>query len=694
MIKTEVLNEHLKNYPDEKELLTPFLNGFEVTWGKRVPSHNTLISVYFLLPQDHYKESYGFDNEIVLIYSPYSNMEARTLQAIEQVFTQSPAKGRVETLNYFLISDDNNIESWLDQYNSSKQETKIIIPFSKQEIIKNKNDNWFLKNKLDSKFFTRDLFSNSLPLTEDSYFFGRDALAKGYIDSIKKNENRGVFGLRKTGKTSLLFKIKRLCESNLDNVLVIYLDCKRPDIRKANWYELLEYISEKINTELKIKKNLDFSEKKASKSFINLLNHISKEKNNKSYSICLMFDEIEYISYLSKTDKHWKQDFIEFWQTLWSAQSEIKCLSFILGGVNASVVENDLIDGVQNPLFGIVPNNYLTGFTDDECKLMLKKIGKRMGLQFDPSAITDIRNWYGGHPLLIRQACSQLNALLLKEKKQKPFKITSNLFHENKDRIDQELIYYSNHAISEIKEFYPDDYFMFELLATNQDLEFYSFSKDDPSLVKKLLNYQLIKEVNNNCEINIPVIADRVAHDFKKSNGTELIYPIIMKNRETWLSQRIGNIAKEFDNLEKFINKKSEDKLFGSNSFPNGVELGNITVSTDKNSFLSFMNVLNKCFVESIEKYGKDISINNYFWENIKTGYPHLWDCLHRIKIYRHEVDHLHLNDTTTNNYLEYLKEDFEGKSFSQITDPYFVLQQRILDRLLLSLLKEINIRS
>ena len=44
-----------------------------------------------------------------------------------------------------------------------------------------------------------------------------------------------------------------------------------------------------------------------------------------------------------------------------------------------------------------------------------------------------------------------------------------------------------------------------------------------------------------------------------------------MKNREIWLSQRIGNIAKEFDNLEKFINKKSEDKLFGSNSFPNGV---------------------------------------------------------------------------------------------------------------------------
>lgn len=364
-IRPEVLTDHLSKYPQEESLLNPFLSGFEVTWAKRIPSHNTFIHVYFLLPQSHYKEAYGFDNEIVLIYSPYPHMEPRTLQAIEQIFTQSPAKGRVETLNYFLISDDSGIESWLEQYNSSRQETKIIIPFSKQEIIDNQGDNWFIRNKLDRKFFTRDLFSNSLPLTEDSYFFGRDAIVQSYLDSIKNNENRGVFGLRKTGKTSLLFKIKRLCESNLNDVVILYLDCKRPDIRKSRWYELLDDIADQIKDKVGYKKSLEFSERKASKSFFNLLKVI-KDKYN--LNICLMFDEIEYISYLSKTDTHWRKDFIEFWQTLWSAQSEIKCLSLILGGVNADVVENDLIDQIQNPLFGIVPNNYLAGLQKKNVK--------------------------------------------------------------------------------------------------------------------------------------------------------------------------------------------------------------------------------------------------------------------------------------------------------------------------------------
>ena len=62
--------------------------------------------------------------------------------------------------------------------------------------------------------------------------------------------------------------------------------------------------------------------------------------------------------------------------------------------------------------------------------------------------------------------------------------------------------------------------------------------------------------------------------------------------------------------------------------------------------------------------------------------------------MYRHDHDHLHLNIPTTEQYLIFLKEDFENKSFSEINDPYFVLQQRLLDRLLLGLRREIDYRS
>lgn len=690
LIKKDVEDNHLAKHPQERELLTPFLDGFDVVWGNKIRAHNTEISVYFLLPLQHYKESFGFENEILLAYSPYGKMEPRALQAIEQFFSASPAKGRVETINYFLISDDVGVSEWLDAYVSSKQEAKIIVSFSKKEITDHKGDGWFLRNKLSNSFFGRDLFNYSLPLVEDTYFFGRQATAMEYFDAIRRSENKGIFGLRKTGKTSLLFKVKRLCETE-GSLLVHYLDCKQPHIRKSRWFELLEDIASHIKTELSIQGDYDFSEKKASKSFVDLI----KVANSKNKRVCLMFDEVEYISFISPKDPHWKDDYLEFWQTLWSSQSQFKCLSLILAGVNSSVVETDLVEKVQNPLFGIVPNKYLTGFTIEECRVMLRKLGRRMGINFDIASCDAIRNWYGGHPLLVRQACSTLNSFL-SENQDRPFSINCEIFEKHKNGIDTELTFYSDHAVSEIREFYPDEYYMFELLATGQELKFNERAKNSQNL-KHLLSYQIIKEAGDGIGYiaNIPVIAQRVAHESRAKDGRSLIYPIVdLDRRATWLARRIDELATDFGVLQRLIENAVTIKLFGSNSFPEGVALKTCKVVQDKNEFLVFINILNRCFVESVEKYGKDSGKSEFFWNDVKAAYANLWPVLHRIKVYRNDADHLHLNQATTNKYMSFLEEDFEGKNFSQVTDPYFTLQQRVLDRLLLAVQKEISVRS
>ncbi|MDX7856434.1 ATP-binding protein [Aeromonas caviae] len=692
IIKKDVMDNHLKNHPDERAIVTPFLDGFDIMWANKRRSHNTELSIYFLSPLQHYKESYGFENEVLLAYAPYKKMEPRTLQAIEQTFSDSPAKGRVETLNYFLISDDENISDWLDSYLSSKQETRIIVSFSKDELLENKDNGWYLRNKLSNNFFGRDLFNYSLPLVEDTYFFGRQAETMEYFDAVRRSENKGIFGLRKTGKTSLLFKVKRLCESER-KIHTYYIDCKQPHIRKSRWFELLEDISEQIRVGLNIKKNKAhvFNERLASKSFVDLIREVSL----RNAKICLMLDEAEYISFISPLDIHWKKDYLEFWQTLWSAQSQVKCLSLIIAGVNASIVETDLVDGVQNPLFGIVPHKYLTGFNNDECRTMLKKLGRRMGIDFNSETCEVIRRWYGGHPLLVRQACSTLNSFLSK-KEERPFVITLDVFDKHKELIDTELTFYSDHAISEIKLFYPDEYLMFELLSTGQELDFNEYSKETQYL-KHLINYQLIRKVcdNSGYTPNIPVIAQRVAHESRSKDNRGLIYPIIDSSvRQPWLIRRIDEISNDFSVLQKIVSTGKTISLFGSNSFPEGVELKSTNVVSNKQTFLSFINTVNRCFVESIERYGKDISKKEYFWSDIKREYPYLWPALHRIKVYRNEADHLHLKINVTQDYINYLNEDFEGKNFSQIEEPYFVLQQRILDRLLLALQKEISSKS
>lgn len=682
-IRTEVREQYLDKYPEEENLLKPFLDGFHITWAKKSKNYNTELTTFFLSPEQHYKEAYGFENEILLVYAPYDRMEPRTLQAVEQILSMSPAKGRVETLNYFIISQANDVREWLDSYNSSRQESRIIVAFTKEELLVNIGNNYFVRNRLDEQFFGRDLFNYSLPLVEDTYFFGRQNLLMEYYDSIRRCENKAIFGLRKTGKTSFLFKLRRLCE-NEKAAVTIYLDCKQPHIRKSRWNELLEDIGHDICKNFGLTNNFTFSEKKASKSFFEIIENVYK-KNGR---ICLIFDEIEYVSFVAQKDPHWHEDFIEFWQTLWSCQSQYKCLCYLIAGVNPTVVEKDTVNMVQNPLFGIVSHRYMTGFTIDEVSVMLKKLGKRMGLKFTPSAISKIHKWYGGHPLLTRLACSSLNTFL-SSKQDKPIDITDLTFEQQKSDIDRELIFYCTHAVSELRQFYEDEYFMFELLATGQELEFKQLSRET-SYLKHLLDYGLVEVSSNNYSIKIPVIGKRVAIDSANSEKRNLIYPIVVSDkRSSWLNRRKEEILNDIRVFEKLIKDAKKTMLFGVNSFPEADSFKDIIVSTSKESFSYFVNVLSRCFVESIESYGKELNKQKYFWNEIKDEYPSLWPVLHRIKVYRNERDHLDLTTKVNEDFLAYLKEDFEGKSFSNIDDPYFVIQQRILDRLLLGILQE-----
>lgn len=684
-IRKEVRDNYLVHHPEDEAFLTPFLSGFFVTWARERKEYNTILKVFFLSPEDHIRESYGFENEILLVYAPFNTMEPRTLQAVEQIYTQSPAKGRVETLNFFLVSDAENIREWLDSYTSSRQESRIIVSFTKHELENARGDSWFIRNRLNEQFFGRDLFNYSLPLVEDTYFFGRQQLVMEYLDSIKINENKAIFGLRKTGKTSFLFKLKRLIEA--ENIgTVIYLDCKVPDIRMLRWNELLEEISIKICSLLKIKHDGDYSERRASRALFNIL----EKAKNKNLKICLMLDEIEYISFVAKRDKHWHQDFVEFWQTMWSCQSQLKNFSFVISGVNPSVVEKDIVNGVQNPLFGIVHHKYLTGFTEEETRTMVRNLGKRMGLKITYDAVSDLYNWYGGHPLLTRLACSWFNTTLALLQR-KPIEITKEIFGKEKRKCDTELVFYCGHVVSELKEFYPDEYFMLELLSSGQMVDFRELAESE-AYIRHLTNYGIVEKKDGEFHSTIPVVTQYVGIELARRDGRALIYKTIdSQNRTVWLARRVEEIITDIRVMERIIRKNNGIPIFGPTSFPEADRFKEMKVVETKDQFVSFINTCNRCFVESIDLYGKSIGNTQYFRNDVKMAYPSLHSTLYRIRVYRNESDHLELNQAVNEKYVEFLKEDMEEKTPSQVNDFYFVLQQRILDGLLYNIQVEIT---
>ena len=130
-------------------------------------------------------------------------------------------------------------------------------------------------------------------------------------------------------------------------------------------------------------------------------------------------------------------------------------------------------------------------------------------------------------------------------------------------------------------------------------------------------------------------------------------------------------------------------KLFGENSFPEADRFVNVGPVSNEPEFENFFNICNRCFVESIEKYGKSLGKKKYFWNEIKSTYPALFDVLHRIKVYRHSSDRLELNPDVAKKYKKFWNED--TASVTDFEEQRFVIQQKLLEAFLSAIQTEID---
>lgn len=684
IIHEEVHRMVLAQYPDQVDMLKPFLYGFDVTYGERKKLNNTILFAYLLKPEDFIKNGFGIEKEMLLAFSMYEELQARAIQAVNMLFDIFPYRNRIDTLNCFFVSKDNKVLEYKGLTAFGEGCSRVIVPLVYAELLNNKNDSWYIRNQLKDNFFDVDLFGYTLPLRDEASFFGRQQIVSRYIDSIRRCENKGVFGVRKTGKTSLLFKIDRIIrEQNLG--FVFFYDCKSPSYRKFHWNELLGEICDNIAKRLHIRIRRDYDERNIIKSF----RYAMKEASVRNKKIVIIFDEIEYISFRSPLDQHWKTEYVEFWQTMWSVQSLHRNLVFIISGVNASVTEIDMVNGVQNPLFGIVQSEYLQGLSKEETHFMIRTLGKRMGLKFSYDTIEFIFDQYNGHPMLSRLACSFIGRQF--ENQQRPVNISLDAVKNMQADIDIDLAYYFKHIVSEIQQFYPDEYEMFELLASGQTSDFVELSTLS-DFVKHLYSYGLVAKNDANMPyVKMPVAGRYVALELAKKENRTTIFKIVESQKRTqWVEQRIRSIIRDMRLLETAINSGQLPPLFGNNSFPEAEKFASLTAVTNKMEFENFFNVCNRCFVESIENYGKSIGKNNYFWSDIKNQYKSLFETLHRIKIYRHSADHLQLQPQVAQNYRRFWQEDTEG--VSDENECYFCIQQRLLESFLTNLQIEMGI--
>lgn len=502
----------------EKHLIWQLKQLWFVTFAKYQNFKGSDYSFAFLRPTERVQEAFRLEREILVLISRYDNFDSRTLDFVDKLMFEY--HNRLDKLCFILISNDKNINTKIKELTLREPESRIIVPFNYDEFF-NENAQECIWNRLKEQFYGRDLYSFESPLQNDTYFFGRNEFVHFFYDKYRTGENSGLFGLRKIGKTSVLYALERQLSAR--DEFSIFIDCQDPSLHKRRWFEALEFIIQKISFKLKSQSNfdllaeLDYSEINASISFVKDLRKIYSKIDKKR--ILLIFDEIENLTYSLSPTEHWKSggDYISFWQAIRSAyQANNHLFSFLISGVNPKIIETGEINGFDNPIYRMITPKYLNFFNVEQVKEMVGTIGNYMGLTFDEEIFTFLTEEYGGHPFLIRQVCSFIHNDISNNR---PIRASKYYYKSKKEIFDKRLIDYIDLIIQVLKNWYPEEHILLEKLALGNSTLDSDKNVEQDILIQHLFGYNLITKDNQNYYIKINAVKSYL------KNKSKLILP-------------------------------------------------------------------------------------------------------------------------------------------------------------------------
>jgi len=493
---------------DERKILSALSENWYLTnSGDTVQIAQSRYDYFLMKPTPRTAEMFNIEREIVCVFSDYANFEPRSLDIFDRILATLP-KLRAETICQVLICRAPGAEDKVDRLLKSDPERPIVLPFTYGELLRGGSVTAIVENRFRKHFYSRDLFSFLSPLKKDTYFFGRATLINELVNRHKSGEHSSLFGLRKSGKTSIVYAIERRLESTGD--LVVSLDCESPSVHLLRWNELLQKIVVKYHEIRKSKVKLEtterYGEKLAAESFEEDILKIWTAK--KPSPALFIFDEIERITPSTASSEHWRtgSDFIYFWQSLRGFfQKHPQVFTYMIVGTNPTCVESPTLVGHENPLYASIPSQYVPAFTLEQVRQMVSRLGDYMGLKFDDLVYSKLTDDFGGHPFLIRQMCSVLAQRMTQVR---PGRIDKALYQRTKAEFSETSREYLEMMIQVLQDWYPDEYEMLRFLAQGDMASFSTFASDAPSYTRHLIGYGLIQQSSNGYAFNLESLAD------------------------------------------------------------------------------------------------------------------------------------------------------------------------------------------
>jgi HEAT repeat protein len=256
-----------------------------------------------------------------------------------------------------------------------------------------------------------DFFDDKNAISDTFSFFGRTEVLQLLGQELLRYQGIGLFGLRKSGKTSVLLQLGFMLRQHP----IIHIDLQgfvgsRYGVALFN--RVLSSLSS-LESEVQLPQFPPFPLEKPAAELsgefiqrvIDFASAIQKTKKYKLPILCFL-DEVERIIPTPEDSREKAEEFNACFGALRVLCQEQRQLSLLVADVHPDCNRINMWkqQGVAtNPVFSFFKEVFLPPFAEEETKDMLINIGKLMGLEFDEQTPKQIHRQSGGHPFVSRQ---------------------------------------------------------------------------------------------------------------------------------------------------------------------------------------------------------------------------------------------------------------------------------------------------
>ena len=255
-------------------------------------------------------------------------------------------------------------------------------------------------------------------------FGDRGKIADSIVQRCSENKCSGIFGLRRSGKSSVLRAVERRLEqigikytkiearSELESVdswkIALFDIARKVRIATTNIEQMDGESRNDYNKRLGLSCTEDDYQKRPTQCFVDDIKLYTKNED----SFVVAIDEVELITYNTATSAMWQD--LDSYKGFWSALRD-SGIVLIVCGVNSTINEQSTITykgkSCDNPMYERIHNcadfskTYLPVFTDEQTGIMINTLGSYSNIGFN-NVYVDINRVFGGQPYAIRQFCA------------------------------------------------------------------------------------------------------------------------------------------------------------------------------------------------------------------------------------------------------------------------------------------------